>query len=321
MISNEVKNKGEVATSHANVRGMRAVKKETLQLIEDFIENGDDVQYITKHYIPPLFEAILGDYHSSVPEARNPHVLSVLATSISKLKSNLLEDIPKILESVLEVTLPMLTKNFSDFPEHRINFFKLLSSIIKFTFQGLFKIPPQGFKLVINSILWACKHTERNISEIGLNMIKELIINMEKTNTETITAFYKAFYLQILNDVFYVLTDTFHISSFQTQSQVLHYLFNILNKISFQFSTEKNNIVFISEYMFNLITKVFQNLNNNIVMTFVKGLFNTNEKQFEDHLNDFLVEVKIFSKDRNEKQQQQQQNIEKQKSVPGLIKE
>lgn len=320
MISTEVKNKGEVATSHANVRGMRAVKKETLLLIEDFIENTDDIQNVTKHYIPPLFEAILGDYHSSVPDARNPHVLSVIATSISKLKSNLLDDIPKILESVLEVTLPMLTKNFSDYPEHRINFFKLLSSIIKYTFQGLFKIPPQGFKIVINSILWACKHTERNISETGLNMVKELIVNIERTNTETINVFYKTFYFQILNDIFYVLTDTLHVSSFQIQSQILHYLFNIINKISFQFS-EKNNIIHVSEYMFGLITKAFPHLNNNVVMNFIKGLFNINEKQFEDHLNDFLVEVKIFSKDRNERQQQQQELLEKQKSVPGLIKE
>jgi exportin-1 len=196
MISSEVTKIGPKATSYSHVRGMRSVKKEALKLIEAFIVNADDVQIVSKHFMPPLFEAILGDYQSSVPDARNPQVLSILAISIKQLKDSLSSEIPKILENILESTLPMITKNFEDFPEHRILFFKLLQSINLFSFHSFFAIQEQGFKLVMNSILWAVKHTERNISETGLNMLKDFITNIETTsaNEKFINSFYQNWY-------------------------------------------------------------------------------------------------------------------------------
>jgi exportin-1 len=35
--------------------------------------------------IPPLLDAILGDYHRNVPEARDAEVLNVMATITSRL--------------------------------------------------------------------------------------------------------------------------------------------------------------------------------------------------------------------------------------------
>ncbi len=37
--------------------------------------------------------------------------------------------VPRIFVAVFECTLEMITRNFEDFPEHRINFFKLLRAI------------------------------------------------------------------------------------------------------------------------------------------------------------------------------------------------
>jgi exportin-1 len=34
--------------------------------------------------------------------------------------------VPRIMEAVFECTLEMITKNFEDFPEHRIRFFEFL---------------------------------------------------------------------------------------------------------------------------------------------------------------------------------------------------
>ena len=36
----------------------------------------------------------------------------------------------------------MITANMLDYPEHRINFYLLLTSIITHTFQAFFQIPP-----------------------------------------------------------------------------------------------------------------------------------------------------------------------------------
>lgn len=114
---------------------MRSVKKETLKLVEIFIQNAEDTQIVMKHFVPPLLEATLGDYKSSVPDAKDAGVLAVLTSMMKKLKGEMIREMPRILEYVLECTLPMITKNFQDYPEHRTNFFNLLRAINKHCFQ------------------------------------------------------------------------------------------------------------------------------------------------------------------------------------------
>jgi exportin-1 len=42
-------------------------------------------------------------------------------------------------------------------------------------FQSLFEIPPAHQKLVVDAVVWAFKHTERNIAETGLDILYELL--------------------------------------------------------------------------------------------------------------------------------------------------
>lgn len=46
--------------------------------------------------------------------------------------------VPAILEAVFEPTLSMINQDFSEFPEHRIGFFKLLRAINLTCFPGTF---------------------------------------------------------------------------------------------------------------------------------------------------------------------------------------
>lgn len=127
----------------------------------------------------------------------------------------------------------MITKNFEDYPEHRLKFFSLLQAIathcfpalirlssevcdpmahswcsvfkapflyIQSTFQKyidmavisfskliwayagfwcFFLIDDQQVKLVMDSIVWAFRHTERNIAETGLNLLLEMLKNFQ----------------------------------------------------------------------------------------------------------------------------------------------
>jgi exportin-1 len=95
--------------------------------------------------------------------------------------------VPAILEAVFEPTLNMINQDFSEFPEHRVGFFKLLRAINMNCFPGnanwfhlsvnnltgrrtaLLGIPPNQFKLFMDSIIWAIKHTMRDIADTGLN--------------------------------------------------------------------------------------------------------------------------------------------------------
>lgn len=54
-----------------------------------------------------------------------------------------------------------------EFPEHRLQFFSLLRAITNHCFGTLFTMSPDQLKLVIDSIVWAFRHTERNIAETG----------------------------------------------------------------------------------------------------------------------------------------------------------
>ena len=54
-----------------------------------------------------------------------------------------------------------------DYPEQRLQFFALLRAITNSCFPTLFTMSPAQLKLVIDSIIWAFRHTERNVADTG----------------------------------------------------------------------------------------------------------------------------------------------------------
>ena len=115
-----------------------------------------------------------------------------------------------IMENVFECTLDMISKDFSEYPQHRVEFFKLLKAINVYCFPALLKLDQRQFKLVIDSCLWASKHDNREVESTGLTMCMELIDNMASSDPQTASLFFRQFFLPILQDVFFVLTDTDH---------------------------------------------------------------------------------------------------------------
>lgn len=168
-ISAAVAQQGAIATQMSLVRTMRSAKKEVLRLLIVFIDKSGppeaDPQAVAQGFIPPVLDPILGDYHRNIAGARDPEVLTLFCTVIEKLKSHVVNDVPRIMEAVFECTLQMITINFEDYPEHRIRFFEFLRAVNSHCFPALFNIPPEHQKLVMDSVVWAMKHTERNIAD------------------------------------------------------------------------------------------------------------------------------------------------------------
>ena len=77
---------GPVATKMPRVRGLRTIKKEILKLIDNYVQKAEDLDMVANSIVPPLLEAILVDYNRNVPDARDPEVLNVMSTIISKLR-------------------------------------------------------------------------------------------------------------------------------------------------------------------------------------------------------------------------------------------
>jgi len=150
-------------------------------------------------------------------------------------------------------------------------------------------MPAPQFKLIIDSIIWAFKHTMRDIAEIGLATCQELITNFTHMPPDVKNPFFNLFYLSTLQDIFYVLTDTAHKSGafefskiligrlltssanpgFKYQCQVLAQLLQLVatNEITTPLyqpgQTAKPNapnVEFVGEYIMNMLASAFSHL-------------------------------------------------------------
>lgn len=346
LISESVVKQGPVALRTPRVRQMRTVKKEVLRLIETYVSKADDLTEVTQKVIPGVLEAVLGDYQRNVEPARDAEVLSVMSTIISKLGSLLNDRIPIILESVFDVTLNMINKDFSEYPDHRVGFFKLVRAISQSCFPALMKLPAAQLKLIMDSVVWAFKHTMRDIADTGLSICLDVINNFSASDPVIANQFYQAYFLNLLNDVFYVLTDNNHKSGFKLQSQVLARMFFLVETGAVQaplFTPAQaqemnepnlNNASFLRNYMVNLLQNAFPHVQPAQIRSFTLALFETNRdaNKFKLHLRDFLIQLTEFGASENEQNElfldEREAEVEaKRKSereaalrIPGLVK-
>jgi exportin-1 len=157
-ISQAIQRSGPQIAQHTNIRAMRQVKVEILSLISTFVQGGDNskkkkkkknkgvpqehVAIIAQNFVPPLLVPVLADYQRGTPQARESQVLQLFTTIINTCKGAMSDSVPQVLSATLSTTLEMITTNMVDYPEHRIHFYLLLTSIITHTFQAFFQIPP-----------------------------------------------------------------------------------------------------------------------------------------------------------------------------------
>lgn len=76
-------------------------------------------------------------------------------------------------------------------------------------FPAFLSIPPAQFKLVLDSIIWAFKHTMRNVADTGLQILYQLLLNIEQ-HEQAGQSFYQTYFTDILQHIFSVVTDTSH---------------------------------------------------------------------------------------------------------------
>lgn len=173
-----------------------------------------------------------------------------------------------IMDSVFECTLDMINKDFSEYPEHRVEFFKLLRTINLRCFPALLRLDGRQFKLVIDSCMWASKHDNREVEGAGLLMCNELISNMAETDPQTCNAFFQQFFTTILQDVFFVLTDNDHKAGFKSQSLLLAKMFWLVEAGKLQgpiyppdmAAPGTSNREFLKGFVGNLLANAFPNL-------------------------------------------------------------
>ncbi|KAL5009061.1 hypothetical protein ScPMuIL_014642 [Solemya velum] len=334
-ISSAIATNGESVTKQPLIRSMRTVKKETLKLISGWVSRSSDCRMVAENFIPPLLDAVLLDYQRNVPAAREPEVLSTMATIVNRLENHITKDIPQIFDAVFECTLEMINKDFEEFPEHRTNFFLLLQAVNSHCFQAFLNIPPAQFKLVLDSIIWAFKHTMRNVADTGLDILYVMLQNVAQEESAA-QSFYVTYFTDILQHIFSVVTDSSHTAGLTTQATILAYMFSLVErgKITSGLTPTTpvaQNVAYVQNFLLNLLKAAFPHLNETQIKIFIEGLFSFDQDipAFKEHLRDFLVQIREFAGEDNSDlfleerenaiKQAQDEKRKIQLAVPGII--
>ncbi|KAK4992394.1 Karyopherin transporter [Elasticomyces elasticus] len=329
----------EIATKYPQVRGLRTIKKEILKLVNTYVEKAADLEMINDTLVPDLLGAVLVDYRDNVPDAREAEVLNVMSTLINKLQGMMTSKVIAILDHVFMSTLDMIKSDFSNYPEHRVEFFKLLRVINLKCFPALLELQGDGFKSVVDSCMWASKHDNRVVEGEGLNMLLELMSNIAESNPNTCNAFFQQFFFSIMEDVLFVLTDSDHKAGFKYQVMLLSRMFWLAqsNKITVPLYTPDQapigttNKDYLAQYVQKTLETAFPNLSSAQVSSFIQRLFDKvdDQNQFRITVRDFLIQLKEFAGDNaelfsdereKEIQDAKLQNLQRGKQIGGLLK-
>ena len=200
-----------IGPAAAIVKYWRSVKRETLKLISCFCLNATDQE---KPFILELTPRVFGPcvaIEQQLPEAlKEAEILLLFSGLINAVQGQMIDTMPHIFDYLFNCTLPMITKDFSEYPDHRMGFYLCLKSTVQHCFQSIYKLSPEHFKLLLDAIAWGFKHTQTDVMELGLEIALLLIQKIASTDTESSLQFYKHFFLGCLQDIFYVLTDADH---------------------------------------------------------------------------------------------------------------
>lgn len=138
-----------------------------------------------------------------------------------------------------------------------------------------------------------------------------------------------------MNEIFAVLTDSFHKSNFHSHAEVLNILISV---VSFEpsiisenlFNSEDTNKNAVFKYIVQINSLAFTHINKLQIESFSLTLFNNyyNLEQFKAAIRDFLVNLKSFSGNNEElfeaekRQQIEQARLleeKKKQNIPGLM--
>lgn len=296
LIMQELTQHGPSALMKSIVKRYRVVKVDILNLLVSFVRVTTNSQLFVSKYSALLVMA-LENYTNEIPEAREAEILVLLATSIEVLKKDILGIVYELLPHILNTVLPMISQDFSSYPEHRTAFFGLVQAMVKECFEVFFNIPTEVFKTVIDCVVWAIKHDLPAIYEIGLDTLDCILKNVNQ-NIEIANGFYIFYYQSLLNDLLFVLLDGAHTNGFSHQTRTLFTMFKVLEYLTVPIFGSNNNQMGAYEYILNLMMSNFPNLAKNDHDRLLKAIFEAipaGEKIFKAAVRDYMLSLNLYT--------------------------
>ena len=289
------------ALNNFSTRKMRQSRKDIILFMSQFVSTNKDLTNFTNVYAEHLIE-IAQLYQNEAENQREPEVIDLCAKVVSKIDKSIGNHlIARVLEYLLNSTLPMITIDFQSYPDHRINFFAFIKAIVDRFFDSLFNIPADQFKTIIDCVIWAFKHEQVTTSEIGLDSLLSIIKNVNDCDIAIINQFYQFYYIRILHDLLFVMTDGMHKATFGIQIQILQILIGILPDMSANLDSsgkEENNQQFVYDFILNLLGNGFPNLSAGHHAKFQQQIFTvakSDKKSFKTCVRDYMISLSLYT--------------------------
>lgn len=292
----------KIIIKYSEIQQIRGVKQLIVGLISAF---GESCEPSSRSFILPIIEnftIILQDYGKISPDLRDFEVISCLTIMIIKLDYLSQPFIRVVYDCIFEVTLGMIINNTEEYPEHRLALFRMMHAIVSSSFIFLKEMP---LDQVIGSFFLAIRHTERNVAQIGLQILW-LILRKLSGEKDFSIIFYKQFFRDIIHDLFVVMTDTFHKSDFKMHARILHHLLHSVlksgnidaplrherNEVIQSAKSSLNDIDHFKKYLISLFSRDFPMVKTQQIEISVEKIFYMEDfDNFAKSLKDMVLQT------------------------------
>jgi exportin-1 len=131
-VSNEALNTGNLYNPPVQI--FKSIKKSILRFLITLINTNDSIDIIMTNILPSL-ASLIDQYRISHIDNRDPDVLIVFSSILEKIKDTQYDYIVSIWNYLCLFTLDMIKADFISYPEHRMNYFTLIKSLIANAFN------------------------------------------------------------------------------------------------------------------------------------------------------------------------------------------
>ncbi|KAI9308958.1 armadillo-type protein [Cunninghamella echinulata] len=298
------------------------LKTEIHKLTRHYITGNNKVQIKNAIQLNELIQIIMDDYRTLGTES-DPAVIELTVSTLEHFGMIWPDFLNSVLQYIFEPTLGLIKRNFTDYPDHRLGFYHLLSIINKRYFTELIKLPESQLSVIVDSLLWGSKHNSSDISHIALQTCEELINQVSQIEDEDISSeFFQKYYLRIFTDILTILVDPDCQNGLQYQSQILARLLELVKEGEIYtqvFDVNQvpdplmSNTVFLQTYVKDFFNQSFPLLLKDQIDLLVLGMFEYSDdiSRFKTDLQDFLVDIReVGDEDTEQKRQKEIQNAE-----------
>ena len=286
-----------------NTRSYMIYNRTLIKFLTSLVKNTDDIQIIQNDMLGQ-FGDLIETYNKNNVNNKDPNMLLLFSAVLEKIKNNNPDVVATIWKFLCVHTIELIKNDFQSFPDHRMNFFILLKSLISNSFESLFRAQNLSFKKeVIDTITFAINHNTPSMSETGLEtllILLQKVISVGNIDYQNIIdPFFTDYFYIIFNDVFNTMTDGFHQSGFKLQVKIIQILIRVIDEKRISeglFNNGENNKTFFLKKLLKDILESFKNITQIQGETFCLAMFNScsDEHKFKSVMRDFLISLKSF---------------------------